>query len=102
MAERPENPEFGRRLREAKRQWEQTHDPRTISNEEIGKRVAKLLERDGAYSPQAVGMWMAGREPKALDVVKALATVLGCDPAWLAFGPAVEDPPAKKRRAGGS
>jgi len=98
MAERPDNEAFGRRLRQAKRDWEQSHDPQTISNEEIGRRVAALLKRGEPYSPQAVGKWMAGREPDTLDVVAAIAKVLGCDRAWLAWGPAVNDEPAKKRR----
>lgn len=96
---RKDNPEFGRRLSQAKSEWEHAHYPQKISNEEIGIRVGRVLKRpEGAYSPQAVGKWMAGREPDSMEVVKALATVLGKDPAWLAFGPIVDAQPKRKIR----
>lgn len=99
MAERRKaNPEFGRRLSKAKADWNHAHYPEKISDEEIGIRVGRAMKRaDGAYSYQAVGQWLKGREPDSLDVIKALATVLGCDAAWLAFGPIAEEPVLKKK-----
>lgn len=53
-------------------------------------------------SQVTVGRWESGESEPDLATIKKLAKVLGADPRDLAFGPAVNDEPAKKRRAGGS
>ena len=98
--QRKDNPAFGRRLSKAKADWNDAHYPEKISDEEIGIRVARKLKRPEPYSYQAVGAWMKGREPDSFEVVRALAEVLGCDAADLAFGPAggSEPLPAPSKR----
>ena len=47
-----------------------------------------------------VGRWESGDAEPDLGTIARLAKVLGADPRDLAFGPAVNDEPAKRRRAG--
>lgn len=79
-----ENPEFGRRLRDAKRDWERAND-RDLTWAEIGRRVGVLLARD-PFPHQVVLRWFKqGREP-SFDITEALAVTLGTSPGRLAFG----------------
>ena len=98
----PSNPDFGRRLRDARRDWEKAHDA-DLSYREIGERVAAIVGREPPFSHQAVRKWFeGGQEPQELGVVLALAKVLGADPAALAWGaqaPTTSEPPRALRPA---
>lgn len=95
----PENAGFGRRLREARKDWEKNED-RELSFEAIGIEVGRILERDRPYSQQAVSRWFAGSEPEMFSVVAALGMILGVSPGWLAFGDELE-PPSERIGGGG-
>ena len=56
---------------------------------EVSKRLG-LKPRD--YLNQAtVSRWFRGAEPN-YETLASVAKVLGCDPGWLAFGPASQAP----------
>ena len=85
----PDNPEFGRRLWDARREFALRHD-REPTFEEIGRAVGELLGRP-AYSHQGVRKWFTqGAEPAEFAVVQALARILEVTPAYLAFGDPVQ------------
>lgn len=80
------DPEFGRRLRDAKRSWERVHD-RTLTWDEVGGLVGKAMGRRPLAGAVVYRWFEDGREPKNfLKVLQALALVLGTTPAALAFG----------------
>lgn len=81
-------PEFGRRLRDAKRAWEQAHD-RDLGWEEVGKLVGRAMGRKKPLAGPVVYRWFKeGREPKEFrKAVLAIAKVFESDPGVLAFGP---------------
>lgn len=83
----PQNPEFGKHLRDAKRAYEQRHDV-ALSWREIGERLAKKLKRPEPVRSQAVGEWFQkGQEPDDFyTTMKALAAVLETTPGVLVFG----------------
>lgn len=69
------DPEFGRRLRTAKREWETRHD-RALPNKELAERVRDVAGVE-SLSGQAVGQWLnEGQEPSSLALLRALAVVL--------------------------
>lgn len=69
------DPEFGRRLRTAKREWETRHD-RSLSNKELAELVRDEAGAE-SLSGQAVGTWLnEGQEPGSLALLRALAKVL--------------------------
>lgn len=90
VARKPPNAGFGARMREAKRRYEQDRDPEPVYNKDIGERVGALLRRPPITS-QAVGRWLQGQVPDDLDVIRAIAVVLGVRPGWLAFGEHADD-----------
>lgn len=80
------NPGWGRRLRSAKKRWEERHD-RDLTFGEIGARVAQLVGREMPYSHVAAGAWFEkGQEPASFDVAIALAQLLEEDPGELIVG----------------
>ena len=83
-----DSPELGRRLRDAKRDYEKRHDV-DLSWREIGERVATVLGRDKPVAYQVVQRWFTdGREPQDfVDTLRAIASVLETDPHSLTFGP---------------
>lgn len=82
-----DHPELGRRLRDAKREYEKRHDVKNLSWREIGERVGAAMGRE-PVSYQVVQRWfMEGREPAAfVDTIIAIAEVLETDPRLLTFG----------------
>ncbi|MBA3891594.1 MAG: hypothetical protein H0X64_13800 [Gemmatimonadaceae bacterium] len=69
------DPEFGRRLRSAKRRWEERHD-RKLPNDELAAAVAREAGAT-SLSGQAVGQWLKrGQEPASFRLLNALAAVL--------------------------
>lgn len=93
-----ENAEFGRRLREAKRSWEQRHD-RDLTWREIGEAVGERLGRE-PYAPTVVHRWFnKGTEPAEFAVTHAIAEILEVDPGKLAFGEAPAAMPPVRRVA---
>lgn len=92
----PDNAEFGRRLRDAKREYEMRHD-RDLSWRELGERIGAAMGRE-PYVAEVVRRWFQmGREPAEFAITEAIARVLETDPRVLAFGPA--EPPAPPARA---
>lgn len=70
------NEAWGRRLRDAKRDWERRHD-QPFRYREIGERVQIILGRARPHSPTTVRSWFEeGQEPESFAVAIALATVL--------------------------
>lgn len=75
-----------------------------ISETELGRRVAALLEREKPFSQTAVSGWLDGAFPEVVTV-GAIAEVCGVDPGWLAFGekskaePPIAAPVRAKRAA---
>lgn len=69
------DPEFGRRLRTLKREWEERHDAK-LTNQELAERV-RLEAGVESLTGQAVGQWVnAGQEPSSFVLLRALAVVL--------------------------
>ena len=73
---------------------------------DAGARRGKILTQTAVadamgVSQVSVGRWESGETEPDLATIAKLAKVLGVDPRDLAFGPAVNDEPAKKRKAGG-
>jgi len=52
-------------------------------------QLGKLLGR----SPRAVQDWMRGKHMPGIHAMHQIGKILGCDPAYLAYGPAEEDEP---------
>jgi hypothetical protein len=79
------NTDFGRRLRDAKRSWEQTHDKRLVWRV-LGEELGAAMSRE-TYAPNVVRRWfMQGIEPENfIATVSALADFLEVSPGWLAF-----------------
>lgn len=79
------NEEWGRRLRSARRRYEEETDSE-LSYREIGERLGTALKRS-AYKHTSVRSWFVeGQEPDSLAVMRELAVLLKVDPRWLAFG----------------
>lgn len=57
---------------------------RNVTHPEIAQGVAEVLG-EPAKQPSTVGRWFKGTLPD-LRTTAALASYLGCDPGWLAFG----------------
>lgn len=76
------DPVWGKRLRDAKRDWEKQHD-RKLSYGEIGKRVAALVGREAAFSHTAVRTWFAAGQEPGMQVARALERLLGVAPGSL-------------------
>lgn len=86
------DPEFGRRLRDAKRAWERTHD-RTLTWDEVGALVARAMGRAPFAGPVVYRWFEDGREPKDfLAAVRAMAVVFETTPGALAFGEGAPSP----------
>lgn len=62
-----------------------------ISQEDIAARVEQRIGK--RYPQPTVGRWLK-RWPKEVEVMVALAEVLGADPGWLYFGPGASSAPA--------
>lgn len=93
------NDSWGRRLRDAKRDYEKRHDTR-LSYAEIGVRVAAVVGRDRPFASTSVRSWFVeGQEPEAFAITAALAVVLEADAGALAFGRGVEPASASAGRA---
>jgi len=58
-------------------------------------QVGKLLGR----SPRAVQDWMRGKHKPGIQTMHQLGKILGCDPAYLAYGPDEEE--SLERRGAG-
>jgi len=58
----------------------------SVSQEELGKLVAKLLLRDQPVSGATVSRWESGEFQPDLSSITAIAEVGGVAPGWLAFG----------------
>lgn len=79
------NEAWGRRLRAAKRNYEETHDTR-LTFGAIGERVGTLLQRK-PFSTTAARAWFAeGQEPGEFAVAHAIAAVLEANVCTLVFG----------------
>lgn len=78
------NRAFGRRLRDARRDYERRHD-RRLTLKEIGEGVGAKLNRE-PYAGPVVYRWLHGAVPADLAVITALADVLETTPGALAFG----------------
>lgn len=78
------NEDWGRRLRAARRAYEDRHDTR-LSYTEIGRRVGLRLGRKPYSSPSARAWFIEGQEPESFAVAAAIAFVLEVDPGGLAF-----------------
>ena len=91
----PVNVEFGRRLRDAWRDYEKRHDTK-LTQPAVAERLG--------VTPQAVGVWFrTGQEPESFELVEQLAALLEVTPGWLAFGDSVPDigaPPKSARWRG--
>lgn len=85
-----DNQGWGRRLRDARRDWEKLADGE-LGFKEIGIEVAALIGRETDYTYQAVSKWFAGSEPESFAVVEALAKILNVSPGYLAFGETPDD-----------
>jgi hypothetical protein len=68
-----------------------------ITQKELGSRVDAVYRRGFAYGQPAVSKWFKGTRPED-PVIRALASVLGCDEEWLLWGDADERP---RRRVSG-
>lgn len=92
--------DFGRRLRDARRDYERRHD-RYPTDAEVGRAVGKHLGR-GPFTPQVVGRWFKGREPgEFIATVRALAAFFEVSAGWLATGEGdMQAAPATPERAG--
>lgn len=76
---------WGRRLRTARRAYEERHDA-GLTYEEIGERLGRLLKR-AAFKHSTVRAWFTeGQEPDSFEVARALATVLEADAGHLITG----------------
>jgi hypothetical protein len=80
-----DNPEMGRRLRDARRDRAIVTD-RELSFKDIGAMVAMRVGRKQPYRYQTVALWFGGREPESYRIVTALGAILGKSPCYLAFG----------------
>lgn len=80
------NEAWGRRLRDAKRDFEKRHDT-SLSYTEIGRRVAKVLERRTPFAPTSARSWFVeGQEPETFAIAGAIAVVLEADAGYLMTG----------------
>ena len=100
----------------AARQQLERQKSRRVPLEEIGAAVAAAMGRAGdPYAPTVVGRWLRGEsEPESRKLWFALASTLGVDVGWLAFGAATAAPSpdgfveeaeavhARRRASGGS
>ena len=78
--------DFGRRLRDAKRAWEQAHD-QELTWDQVGARVAEAMGRKPIKGGVAYRWFMNGREPKEFrETVLGIARAFGASPCTLAFG----------------
>lgn len=65
---------------------------REIEQKELAAEVTRLEGRAKPYTQASASGWMAGSATR-LPVILALATYLGVDPGWLAFGEECKCPP---------
>lgn len=76
---------WGRRLRTARRAYEERHDG-GLTYDAIGEKLGKLLKRP-AFKHSTVRAWFVdGQEPDSFVVATALATVLEEDAGYLITG----------------
>lgn len=76
--------DYGALIRRAWRQWQDAHDPETLSWAEVQRQCAKLLRVP--ETSVAVLKWKDGEQEPTIAEFRALAQVLGVDPCLLAFG----------------
>lgn len=90
--------DLGRRLRDAKRDYEQRHDV-DLTWVELGKRIGAALGRK-PIKYQVVQRWfLEGREPaEFVTTIAAIARVLEADPGALAFGGPIRSAPTDEGR----
>lgn len=77
-ADRLVNEGWGRRLRDAKRDWEARND-RDLPYREIGEWLGSTAV--------AANRYFMGYEPARFEIAEKLALHLGVNPGWLVFGP---------------
>lgn len=71
--------QWGRRLRSAKRAWEERHDAR-LTFKAMGRQLAEMTGREKPFRHTAVRGWFEeGQEPESFAIVRALATLLEVD-----------------------
>ena len=70
-----------------------------IGQKEVGRAVARIINRPAPFSQGAVSKWTQGEAEPDLETVFGLATFFGEDPTWLAFG--VGLPPTPMPNEGG-
>lgn len=86
------NEAWGRRLRDAKSDWERAHNHQRLSYAAIGEAVARLVGRPEPFSHTAVAAWFKkGQEPDSFAVAQAIETVLEQPPGALILGEAAPD-----------
>lgn len=61
---------------------------RKVSLEEFGERVARELDREEGFKPSTVSEWERDVKTPPVEVVGAIARVVGWDPGYLAYGEA--------------
>lgn len=76
--------DYGERLRDAKREWEADHDPESLSWAEVARQCTEILKR--TVHAETVRLMAAAKQEPTVAEFRALGSVLGKDPAWLAFG----------------
>lgn len=79
------NEGWGRRLRAAKRAYDERHDT-DLTLDQIGEMVARAEGRAKPYKHPSVRAWFKGQEPASLGLIAAIAVALEVDPRDLSFG----------------
>lgn len=80
---------FGQRIQQGVHLYRSRHDG--IGYDEIGRLVAEAEGRAKPYGKSTVSEWIAERNEPRLRTFDALASVLGGEPWWYAWG--VGEPP---------
>lgn len=63
--------------------WQSLSYPDKPNQTDLGNRVGKRVNR--TYTQTAVAGWLAGKAPRELEAMDALATELEVHPGWLYF-----------------
>lgn len=74
---------YGERIRRAHKEWEIAHD-KELAWAQVARECQRILGR--AVDPATVNRWKTEKQEPTLAEFRALAEVLGTDPALLAFG----------------
>jgi transcriptional regulator with XRE-family HTH domain len=85
MPKTPPFAEFKQRLFTAQKRYE-LKVGRTLDRDELAAKVGKAVKWGKPFSRGTVSQWFLGNQMPSVEQLEAIAKVLGCSPAWLAFG----------------